>query len=308
MSTRLPPVTNVSPPLSLQRLHLLLRSLKTASTTLSSHLLLVQSRQEDVALHTRPSATLLRNDWAGNGKGKSRAEKDEDYAAKRSTKSKGKRRTSASTVVAVAMVGGQNMNSPFGPVIGAGTRTTTTYKSRKITPSLNNASLDSTSTATTVPRLPMTLVQVKKYLSESGADAETCAKAMQVYKSFANIIECCSPSASSKSAKSRPSPSTIAQTSIMPRRRTTLVETMSQSIGWNIETAVRACLDYAEEIKDREDDEEDEMFIPDDEAGRKHRKQRNEDEDENLLIDEWYESCPTYTWRYAACIHSIAAE
>lgn len=291
--------------LSLKRIHLFLRQLNSITSSLihgidsnnASNNAIVTAQA--IAQGVATSATAF-----ARGKGKNK-QVDEEYniGTKKKVKVTRRRLSGAASSISRDGMNGTSIDSPFTSTSSAVVRVSTTYKSRKLL--ATSSSSFSSANPKPAPRLPSTVARATQYLLSSGVDGATTAKALQLFRVYSTIVDLCSsscstPRASSSSNTSRPSnPSDRSSSTTTP----SLVECMAKKMGWGIEEAVAACVAYSEELKDREEGFDSHSDQSDDEGSsaaqmrRKRRRSKIDEEDENLLIDEWYESVPTYSWK-----------
>lgn len=262
------------PAVPLQRVHSSLRALRSSLASLVATLDLDRAREETRAL-LRPPVPVARSDWHGEGKGKSNAERDTTW--------------------------GPDEDSQGPPRAGANTKTYASRRRKAAAASTATRIADATTTTTRVSdkpgtrplqqRVALSPADVTRHLSEHGAQGSALLKARHVFATWSNILEICHPRPTGhKTARQRGSSIvgsllelTVAPTVTVP----SLVEIASKKLAWDIEPAVKACLIYAEELKEMERDGD----LPQGGTGT------TDQEDENLLVDEWYTCCNEYTWR-----------
>jgi hypothetical protein len=269
-------------PLSLKRIHLFLRQLNSTTSGLLASL-------AAAPIIPTPINTTT-NHVTGNRK--NQAELDIDYQNNNKLKGKGKVKAKRSATIEPAGVEGDSFDG-F-PVASSSAPTRVTYASRKMDSISTSTTTSATNAIQPTCRSTLTPLQLNKHFMKSGMDHTTAVKAVQLYRAFANILEYCyplpSPITSAKSANSA-----IERLDLLGPTPT-LVESMSRKIGWGINEAVIACIAYANDVRDKaegfEQDEDEE-----ERSGRRRQRSRIDEEDENLLIEEWYESCPMYAWK-----------
>lgn len=129
-------------------------------------------------------------------------------------------------------------------------------------------------------------VDVRDRLKAGGLDEESTNKALLLFRCFKNVLEAVHGAGISFDGSSR--------RGIVP----SLVEIVSKEVGWSIEDAVRNCLMEAEDARD-DLDVENLLSSGHYEEGTSRKKGSfgAEEEDENKLVSDWYETVPEYCRR-----------
>lgn len=127
---------------------------------------------------------------------------------------------------------------------------------------------------------------VKERLKAAGLDEESTNKALLLFRCFKNVMEAVYGIGITFDGSSR--------SGIVP----SFVEIVSREVGWSIEDAVRNCLMEAEDARD--DLDVDNLLTSGHDEQEKSRRKDNvsaEEEDENKLVSDWYETVPEYCRR-----------
>lgn len=300
----LPPMP--PPPLTLARIHRLLRPLRAALTALRAEL------DQHPARPPAAPAAAKSAPAKGKGKGKARAvetrEDDEEWVERPRRKRRKVGGGGKGRVGEVRKAGRQ-----VGPALASSSPVR--WRARDVGDNGAGCSTvqDRVPETVEVPkRRPSDLkpgsFDLPSYLRNHTSSPALIAKTAQLARCYTTILETCYPAvkqlSKSRSSSRRLSPARpLTQPSSPPGRAVlTLTELCARQVGIAIEDNVRLAVEEATELKET-------SLAASQELKRAGRQQRSrvaspDEEDATAFQDEWYAACPAYSLRHVLMEHA----